>query len=254
MLSSFKIDENTIFIDLFGGSGLLSHAIKRAYPKCRVIWNDYNDYQSRLDKIDTTEQIRAKLIEILGVVPPKEKNIVFNNKNKAQIYALLESYDESELDTLQLSSWLCFSGSYFKDYKSLKPAIKYHRTPQTPLDKSGYLAGVERVQKDFNELLGEFKADKNAFFIYDPPYLQTNTECYTQHFRLSQFLNLANFFLLQERGIWFSSQKSDCKEFFEWYIKEARLKIRLKKLENLFSNAKDKDILFYFDKNLECEK
>ena len=30
--------EGAVFVDLFGGSGLVSHTIKRARPDCRVIY------------------------------------------------------------------------------------------------------------------------------------------------------------------------------------------------------------------------
>ena len=31
---------NATYIDLFGGSGLLSHTVKTTHPNARVIWND----------------------------------------------------------------------------------------------------------------------------------------------------------------------------------------------------------------------
>ncbi len=45
------INEQTIFLDCFGGSGWLSHITKQRFPKNRVIWNDYDNYQGRLEKI-----------------------------------------------------------------------------------------------------------------------------------------------------------------------------------------------------------
>lgn len=33
--------DNSVFVDLFGGSGLLSHITKREKPNARVIYNDY---------------------------------------------------------------------------------------------------------------------------------------------------------------------------------------------------------------------
>lgn len=38
-------DVNTV-VDLFGGSGLLSHITKRELPECHVVYNDY-DYFPR---------------------------------------------------------------------------------------------------------------------------------------------------------------------------------------------------------------
>ncbi|MBS4276041.1 DNA adenine methylase [Campylobacter vulpis] len=45
------VNENTIFYDVFGGSGLLSHETKRNFPNNEVVWNDFDDFQSRLDML-----------------------------------------------------------------------------------------------------------------------------------------------------------------------------------------------------------
>lgn len=50
-----------IFIDLFGGSGLVSHTIKQARPDAIVIWNDYDNFKERLDNIEQTNEIIEKI-------------------------------------------------------------------------------------------------------------------------------------------------------------------------------------------------
>ncbi|STO96240.1 DNA adenine methylase [Helicobacter canis] len=57
------IDGESIFIDVFGGSGLVAHNIKQWYPRNQVLWNDYDNYQKRLDHIAQTESLRAWLYE-----------------------------------------------------------------------------------------------------------------------------------------------------------------------------------------------
>lgn len=37
--------EQATYVDLFGGSGLLSHTVKQKYPNATVIWNDYDDLE-----------------------------------------------------------------------------------------------------------------------------------------------------------------------------------------------------------------
>lgn len=37
--------DNAVFVDLFGGSGLLSHITKCQKPEATVIYNDYDDYR-----------------------------------------------------------------------------------------------------------------------------------------------------------------------------------------------------------------
>lgn len=36
------------YVDLFGGSGLLSHTVKAVYPDAKVVYNDFDNYRERL--------------------------------------------------------------------------------------------------------------------------------------------------------------------------------------------------------------
>ena len=243
VLHSYTITPNTIFVDVFGGSGFLSHHIKSNYPQNRVIYNDFDDFATRLKIAPVTEKIRAKLCEIVGDNKDKQKRL--SNEAREAIVSYLQSLDEKDIDCIQLSSYLCFSGNYYKDLKKLIPNIKYDHLSRSPIVTTGYLAGVERVQKDYKELLDEFKDDENAFFVFDPPYLQTNTDAYTQHFRLKSFLGLNKFFTTHKNCIFFSSTRSDCAEFFEWYQRELNFNAHIKTFKTSTNDAKDTDILFY---------
>ena len=50
---------------VFGGSGLLAHTAKRCKLAGRVIYNDYDDYASRLRQITDTNRLRRRLAAIL---------------------------------------------------------------------------------------------------------------------------------------------------------------------------------------------
>lgn len=39
--------DDTVFVDLFGGSGLLSHIAKREKPDATVVYNDFDNYRKR---------------------------------------------------------------------------------------------------------------------------------------------------------------------------------------------------------------
>ena len=52
-------------VDLFGGSGLLSHTAKRVLPGCRVIYNDFDRYDRRLAAVEDTNAILAAIKERL---------------------------------------------------------------------------------------------------------------------------------------------------------------------------------------------
>lgn len=63
-----EIRDARIFVDLFGGSGLLSHVAKRERPDAMVIYNDFDGYRTRLDNIARTNALISKLRNIMGGV------------------------------------------------------------------------------------------------------------------------------------------------------------------------------------------
>ena len=68
-----KFSPDSIFIDVFGGSGLLSRTIKDIHPSSRVIYNDFDHYSERLSMIPTTEQIRCRLASIVANIPKSKR-------------------------------------------------------------------------------------------------------------------------------------------------------------------------------------
>ena len=57
------------YIDLFGGSGLLSHTVKNYYPNSNVVYNDFDNYTQRLDNVEKTNEILKDLRFILDGYP-----------------------------------------------------------------------------------------------------------------------------------------------------------------------------------------
>ena len=63
--------KGAVFVDLFGGSGLVSHVIKQARPDCRVVYNDYDHYSERLANVERTNAMLRALRPIVASVPHK---------------------------------------------------------------------------------------------------------------------------------------------------------------------------------------
>ncbi|TQR28469.1 hypothetical protein DMB92_09135 [Campylobacter sp. MIT 99-7217] len=214
-----------IFIDAFGGSGLLSNTFKYYFPENEVIFNDFDDYTSRLEKIPQTNEILSFLKNELKNFKTNEK-IYGNTKEKILAYLQQKEKEDKELDYLSISSFVLFSGDYAKNFKELAKKSWFYKNGEINRNAQGYLEGVKRVKMDFKELLNEYKDNKNAFLILDPPYLQTNTQSYKAgYYRLSDFLALIDF--IRPPYILFSSLKSDILDFLAWYdTKNDRLKNR----------------------------
>ena len=59
--------KEAVFVDLFGGSGLVSHVIKRVRPECRVVYNDYDHYSERLANVERTNDMRP-VCHLIGLL------------------------------------------------------------------------------------------------------------------------------------------------------------------------------------------
>ena len=67
VLGQFR--DKTVFVDLFGGSGLLSHITKCQRPDATVVYNDFDGYNRRLQAIPQTNALLADLREIAKDTP-----------------------------------------------------------------------------------------------------------------------------------------------------------------------------------------
>ena len=61
------------FVDLFGGSGLLSHFTKTVRPDARVVYNDFDGYTRRLAEIPRTNALLGELRELLKNCPDNKR-------------------------------------------------------------------------------------------------------------------------------------------------------------------------------------
>lgn len=213
MRADGEIDGESIFIDVFGGSGLVAHNIKQWYPRNQVIWNDYDNYQKRLDHIAQTESLRAWIYE---KVRDGEYQNALPKEIKQEILAHIHTLETQGeyIDYTTLSSYLLFTGNYARDFIELSKRTFYKQISVTRLTAKGYLDGVERVSLDFIDLLDSYKHIKNKCLILDPPYLQTQVGNYNAHFSLGQFFRLIE--RVQRPYLFFGSDRSDTIEAFKY--------------------------------------
>lgn len=179
IIKSLCLKQDVIFVDLFGGSGLLSNNVKVVYQNNTVIWNDYDNYQNRLNNIELTNKILNEIKQSIGKYKEKEK---ISNDDKEKIKNILskyvKEYGEDKIDFITISSNLTFSGRYHHNLDALMKQCFYYSMPINEYISINYLKGVVRVSKDFKLLLNDYE-NKNAFYIIDPPYLNAHTEAYS---------------------------------------------------------------------------
>nr|WP_314566540.1 DNA adenine methylase [uncultured Campylobacter sp.] len=234
----FMSYRNGIFIDAFGGSGLLSHNIKQIYPNARVIYNDYDGYCERLAHIGETNEI---LRAISPIYKKYGKGRSISPEDKDEITQILDDFKNKGfyIDWLTFSSVLFYGGSYAHNETEFKKEKRFFSGANGSVPQysaKGYLEGVEIARKDAMELIKEFDG-QDVVLILDPPYLQTDKAGYKCFWGLRDFLKMIR--LVREPFIFFSSENSDilpyiddriendgCEIFKDYKIKQAELNNR----------------------------
>ncbi len=220
---------DAIYVDLFGGSGLLSHSIKRKYPNATVIYNDFDNYRERINNINNTNIILQKLRNILYDYP-RSKRIIGKHRDNV-INVLKQANKKGFVDWITLSASLKFSMSYSTDLKGFIKDSLYNRVRCSDYNATDYLKGVEIVRYDYKELFGKYKNINNVVYLVDPPYLSTDTSTYNnkEYWRLQDYLEVLQ--VLQNHNyFYFTSNKSQIVELCEWIS-------TLSTTENPFKNA-----------------
>lgn len=241
-----RFDDITTVVDLFGGSGLLSHVTKRERPDVRVVYNDYDHFCDRLASVMTTNEILSRIRPVLRDV---ERDKKVPAEQRARILAIISEYSEKGyVDYITLGSSLLFSGKWAKSFQELSKETMYNVVRKADFDVTGYLDGLEVVHKDYRELFAQFKDDRDVLFLIDPPYLATDATSYENYWRLADYLDVLKL-LVGTKYVYFTSNKSQIVELCEWINENASIGNPFKGVEirtqqnNLNYNSSFTDIM-----------
>jgi len=204
---------DAIYVDLFGGSGLLSHTVKQENPKSNVIYNDYDNFKQRLNAIESTNKLLTSLRPLVESVPNKK---AIPDNIRYQILDIITQADkQGYVDYISLSANLLFSMNYVQSLEELKKQRFYNRLRKSDYDATSYLKGVEFVCYDYKELFDMYKDVPNVVFLVDPPYLSTDCSTYKNYWKLSDYLDVLKV-LMDTNYFYFTSNKSSIVELCEW--------------------------------------
>lgn len=209
-----QFPDNTTFVDLFGGSGLLSHIAKCQKPNAIVVYNDFDGYRKRLEYIPQTNELLTRLRGVVSV--PRHKPI--QGKEREQVLTLIREHEclYGYVDYITLSSSLLFSMKYATSYEELEKDTLYNNIKATNyLLCSDYLDGLTITSCDYKEVFNSYKDTPNVVFLVDPPYLSTDSSTYKMYWKLSDYLDVLTI-LTGHRFIYFTSNKSSIVELCEW--------------------------------------
>lgn len=249
-----QFPDGTTFVDLFGGSGLLSHIAKCQKPHSKVVYNDFDGYRLRLEHIPQTNELLAELREIVQGTP-RYKPITGDAREK--VFECLHKYQEryGYLDFITISTSIMFSMKYCLSIEEMRKETLYNTIRKTEYSLcSDYLDGLTIVSADYKQVFNQYKNTPGVVFLVDPPYLSTDVGTYNMCWNLADYLDVLTV-LTGHSFIYFTSNKSSIVELGEWIGKN-------KLIENPFENCHRKefnahmnysssytDIMLYTDAN-----
>ena len=188
-----QFPDDAVYIDLFGGSGLLTHVTRHEKPAAQVIYNDFDNYRERLNNVGRTNILLAERI----------------------LHRLEKEETTGFVDYITLSSSLLFSMKYVTSLEALRKESLYNNVKLSDYHCAGYLDGLEIVSMDYKELVERYKQARNVVYLVDPPYLSTEVGTYRMRWRLSDYLDVLAI-LRGKSYVYFTSNKSDILELCQW--------------------------------------
>ena len=213
VLEQFK--DKTLFVDLFGGSGLLSHITKRMRPDATVVYNDYDNYRKRLENIPQTNLLLADFRRMAGDTP-RYKPIAGEARERMYRRIEQEEREWGYVDYITVSASLLFSMKYEMSLDGMRKEALYNNIRKSDYPScDDYLEGLEVTSRDYREVFNEYKDVPGVVFLVDPPYLSTDVTTYSMYWRLSDYLDVLTV-LEGHSFVYFTSNKSSIIELCDW--------------------------------------
>lgn len=248
-----QFSDNAVFVDLFGGSGLLSHIAKRQKPNAKVVYNDFDNYRYRLEAIPNTNALLADIRKFADGIA---RHKAIEGEARELIFERLEQEQRSNgyIDFITISSSLLFSMKYVSSIEEMRKETLYNNIRKSDYQPCpDYLQGIEVVSCDYKELFEQYKDKPHVVFLVDPPYLSTEVGTYNMYWRMSDYLDVLT--VLKEHAfVYFTSNKSSIVELCEWLGKNQTIGnpfARCRKVEfnaTMNYNATYTDMMFYTER------
>lgn len=213
-----RFSDGTTFVDLFGGSGLLSHITKCRKPNSTVVYNDFDNYRKRIENIPVTNALLSDLRKIVRDVPRKKR---ITGETREKVLACLKRYLQQYgyVDFITISSSILFSMKYVTIFEDVGKETLYNNIRMNDYPPcSDYLDGLQVVCCDYKNLYDKYKDMPKVVFLIDPPYLNTEVGTYNMYWKLPDYLDVLK--ILQGCSfVYFTSDKSSIIELCEWMEK-----------------------------------
>ena len=222
LYSNIQNPEDYIFIDVFGGSGLLAYNTKQIFPNAEVVYNDFDNYIDwfRPERLQAMAGLQSKLLEIIDNNGMDRKG-KFPKECNSQIKDAIRSVPKDLIITPILKGWILYSSQATRKH-SLESILSYehfyHRVSRKVVAAvPGYFDGLIVERLDFKELIRKYEhSGKKLFLICDPPYVNTCCGNYEATFSKEDFKVLVEFCKIYSFCL-FGNEKNNFKDFILQY-------------------------------------
>lgn len=244
-----------IFVDLFGGSGLLSYNIKQLCPKAEVIYNDFDGFSDYLndEHLSILKEIGKPIAKILDKYhkEQREKNTRFDEQDELFIKKLIQEFKNKYGDKIYLRAIyapILFSAGLTDSIERMEKSRFWYKDRGNvtyKFEKKIFCNYVKDLtvykHTDFKLLLDKYKDNENAILIADPPYLNTASGTYKSGFEIENY----NYLLenLRPPFIGFSSNKNDFVKILKKKYPTAKIIEFNVNLGQQNNNRKESDII-----------
>lgn len=96
-----RYPDDAVFVDLFGGSGLLSHITKYQKPGATVVYNDFDNYRQRLENRPRTNVLLDKIRAVVASVP--RRKFLPKKTKEAVLFLIDPPYLSTEVGTYTMN-------------------------------------------------------------------------------------------------------------------------------------------------------
>lgn len=248
------IDDKTIIVDVFGGSGILSHIFAFNFPNNQIIYNDYDNYTQYLkhDNLIKLNKILHYLRNIFDNYPTEkitaeenEKEHIFD-KIKSHINKFFPNWSNTYIRHW-LNNQLLFNALDKPDDEN---NILYNRVKKNDYETDIYnnyiLPNIQITHNNYQTVFKTYGKNNNCIFILDPPYNETFDEAYKSAFTLNDTLTVLNF-AIHHKSIYFESSKFKIMKYIKEYKQTVKFTYNLLQKSKFQLNSPNTDYMIMFN-------
>lgn len=260
--NKLKFPDNTLILDLFGGSGILSQTFAKLFPKCKVIYNDYDHYTEIISKseINKINNLKNDIREVLG--NKYDKNDKISSNDAIKVRTIIKKYypkligDPKEKRSKELKEFIspkmekiknvicsqvCFSGR-----NNLEGDLYYKLTNDYDYVPDYLPENVTIVHEDYKTLYEKYKNKENIFIVLDPPYLSTMKAFYNNYWGINETINILEI-CINNPSILFESDKSEILGLVVLIEKYKKFEYIMAENKKLFNKSNNSEYAIWFN-------